>query len=41
MFNYELYFAGDVMDISLPIGHFTTSLLDKADDVILIAAGTG
>ena len=29
------------MDISLPVGNFTTSLVNKADDVILIAAGSG
>ena len=29
------------MDISLPVGHFTTSLLDKVEDIILIAAGSG
>ena len=35
------FVVGDVMDISLPMGNFTASLVDKADDVILIAAGSG
>lgn len=29
------------MDISLPVGQFTTSLSDKADEIVLIAAGSG
>ena len=41
--TYIAILAGDVMDISLPVGQFTNSLLDKdkADHVILIAAGSG
>ena len=39
--TYTAILAGDVMDISLPVGQFTNSLLDTADHVILIAAGSG
>ena len=29
------------MQLSLPVGTFTASMLDSADQVILIAAGSG
>ena len=37
----KLLFAGDTMQLSLPVGMFTASMLDSADQVILIAAGSG
>ena len=37
----KLLFAGDKMQLSLPVGTFTASMLDSADQVILIAAGSG
>ena len=37
----KLLFAGDTMQLSLPVGTFTASMLDSADQVILIAAGSG
>ena len=38
---YNLFFAGDTVYLSLPVGTFTASLLDLADQVILVAAGSG
>jgi len=29
------------MYISLPVGHFTTTVLEAANNIILIAAGSG
>ena len=38
---YNLFFAGDTVYLSLPVGTFTASMLDLADQVILVAAGSG
>ena len=37
----KLFFAGDTVQLSLPVGSFIASMLDSADQVILIAAGSG
>ena len=37
----KLFIAGDTVQLSLPVGTFTASMLDSVDQVILIAAGSG
>ena len=41
MNNKIFFFAGDTVLLSLPVGTFAASMLDSADKVILIAAGSG
>ena len=36
-----LLLVGDMMQLSLPVGNFNAAVLNSADQVILIAAGSG